>query len=799
MANILGLALKVSADGSGVPAALTPVERALQSLEKQSAKVTAVFAEFAGTSDAAARAQAATAESLTALREQLANGEITAQQFAETFAALGEAAEREADSLRRAAEITASNISPIQEYEQAFAELTTLLREGKITQETYNAELGKIRKTYDDATGGASTFDEVLASQNLKLNELTGIFAALPGPLGNIAGRFSGLASAGEGLSRVFAGGLQQGITNVAASITGLINPFTIAAAGVAAFGAAATAITNGLADLEGRVESLGNTASKLGVSFEFVQVLEEAGKRSGTSIDAVSAAFGRLQTNILGVDEESKKARTALDSIGVTVEELQALAPEEQYLLIGQRLAEIEDPAKRTAAATQLFGKAGADLIPFFDNINKAQIDIERFGATISNLDRSRLDALGDGFDQIGLAVQALGQKALLPFAGLVEGVSKTISAVVNVVGLVADALGFVLQPVLDAVGRAFSIFGDAVNNTIGFFRSFFRTAEETGNATAQVTDNLGRSAEEVDALAKAIQASGKSLDDAIAKAGEFGQAGFDAAFQFQEAIADLQEQVDEGELNAEQYARGVALATAEYEKQIDVARDVAEQNKRMAEEAQRRADAEAKAVQDLIDAYTEQLRIQEQFGGDDRRAEAADKVLLIEREIVKVQEQLAKARRDGDREAANAAASRLATLDQILSQEQDIASGAAAAREAAELAAQQAAENELKRREQLAQDLQKLNEQTASKQAELLERQFEIEKDRAEELSRIRIGSIEVEDIREGGIGAFFDALREDPAIGEARRQTRELEAIRKELAKLQAQKVDILAGTG
>ena len=61
-------------------------------------------------------------------------------------------------------------------------------------------------------------------------------------PLGSIAGRISGLSSASEGLSRIFAGGLSQGITSLGASVSALVNPFTLAVGGIAAFGAAASA-----------------------------------------------------------------------------------------------------------------------------------------------------------------------------------------------------------------------------------------------------------------------------------------------------------------------------------------------------------------------------------------------------------------------------------------------------------------------------------------------------------------------------------------------------------------------------
>jgi len=803
MANVLSLALRVTADASGLK--LDPVQRALVGLGDQADKLTSQFAKFAGESEAAAAAQARFEKEAQDLVNTLRDGG-GATQFAAGFDRLTESINKEAAAFERAARITEANLLPLERFDRAQAELKEQFDAGRISLDTYNRATENAAKGLTDAERAArglavqqKEIDTAAESTTLKFNELSGVFSVLPGPLGNIAGRISGIASASEGLSRVFAGGLKTGLTSIASSVTALINPFTLALAGITAFAAGAVAVVRGLLALEDRVESLGNTADKLGVSFEFIQTLEEAANRSGTSIDAVSAAFGRLQKSVLGVDEESKAAQKALSEIGVTAEELAALSPEEQYQRIGRALADIEDPARRTATATALFGRAGADLIPFFNNIGGAADDMQRFGATLSETDRGNIDSLGAAFDQVGVAVKGLGQSVLLPFVGLVEGVAKAFSGLINIVTAVAQTIGTVLGPVLSTIGAVFGAFGDAVNGTIGFFRSFFSTAEETAAATEKTAEAVTRSAEEVKALDKAYADSQKGLDAIIAKAGEFGQAGFDAAFEFEQALADLQEQANDGELNAEQYARGVANATAEFEKQIDVARRVAEENKRLAEEAQRRAEAEAKAVQDIIDANLEQIRVDEQFGGDSSRARAADNLLKIQQEIVRVEEQLQAARASGDQAAIDASTSRLATLDQVAARERDVASGAAKERERAAEEAEKAANQAIEDAKRLATEIQRVNEQIQSKQEELSTRQFEIAMARAEELANVRTGSIEIQDIRSGGISAFFDTLKEDPAIAEAKKQTAELEKMRKEIAKLNAEKVDILSGAG
>ncbi len=974
MANLLSLALKINADASGLN--LTPVEKALRQLGEETDKVSGIFDKFTGTSEAAARAQEQTAQALQALIEARRAGSVTATQFAEDFEKIRDAATQEAAALQRAAQITEANLTPLERYDRQLAELNQQLQAGRISQETYGRAVEGAAKGLSDAERAArglavqqKAIDNSATSTTLKFNELSGVFSALPGPLGNIAGRISGLASAGEGLSRIFAGGLTQGFSSLVGSVTALINPFTAALAGIAAFGAAAVSVARGLIDLEDRVENLGNIADKLGVSFEFIQSLEESARRSGTSIDAVSAAFGRLQKSVLGVDEESKAAQKALSEIGVTAQELQTLSPEEQYQRIGRALAEIEDPARRTATATALFGKSGADLIPFFNNLPGAADDIERFGRVLTELDRGRIDAFGASLDQLSVAGQGLGQSLLVPFAGLGEGIATALAEITAGITAIVDPIGRILEPVLTQIGRNIEFLGTQIGNVgrvigavfepfaeivqavaVAFeplldgILDFFKGVSDAAVSTAEwlisftpigaIAENVGflgetisrvvtiittafqRAGEFVGSLVsrfgelaaqspllqalgsivsaafeaiasvlqtianlvggfvggilsiaenflgiessaeaattstaslgagieelteeerkqaaerdKFLQGFTDNVSKAIDESAKFGQAGFDAALQYQNSIAELQRQLDQGILNEESFKRAAEQASQAYEAQLDVIKEAA---------------AETEAITRRVDGLLAKAN---------ELPQAQQDLNAVESEIARVEASLVAARAAGQTQQADALASRLAQLDQLqagLEQQADEAAqgfsqgfdaafanvdsginslidkaaefgnegalaasqlqeGIAAAQEQVRdgILTKEAFENEVARQKQLFEDrvadlrqAEQIGQQIADKEQQLRERQFEIELERAQELATVRSGSIEINDIREGGISSFFDTLREDPAIAEAKKQSKELEQIRKGISALQAEKIEILAGTG
>lgn len=974
MANILSLALKINADASGLK--LDPVERALRSLGNETEKVAGIFDKFTGTSEAAARAQEQTSQALRELIQSRREGTISAEEFAAGFERIRDAATAEAAALQRAAQITEASLTPLQRYDRAVMELDDHLVAGRISTETYARAVETAARGLTAAERAArglevatDAIQDNAKTTTLKFNELSGVFSILPGPLGNIAGRISGLSSAGEGLSRIFAGGVSQGFSAVAASVTALINPFTIALAGITAFAAAATAIAKGLVDLEDRVEKLGNTADKLGVSFGFIQTLDEAARRSGSSIDAVSAAFGRLQKSVLGVDEESKAAQKALAEIGVTSKELETLSPEEQYRKIGQALAEIEDPARRTATATALFGKSGADLIPFFKNIAPAADDMERFGRALTVIDRRRIDEFGNALDQLSVAGDGLGQSLLVPFVGLGEGISRALAEITAGITAIVDPIGRVLQPILSNIGRiiealgvalgnigrvigavfepfavvvdavytaleplyelfldlqrslgdatvaavewlvsftpigaiaanagalgetisrvvtiivtafqragefvaglasqfgelvaqspflqslgslissvfggvatVFSTIANAIGGTVGRLLTLaenFLGIDRSAQSAADATSTLGA---EVEVLTeeekkqaaereKFLQGFTDNVSKAIDESAKFGQAGFDAALKYQESIAELRRQFDKGILNEEAFKRAAEQAQQAYTQQMDTIKQAAAET-----------EAITKRVDGLLAKATELPQAQQDLNA-------------VESEIARVEAAIVAARAAGETAQADALTARLAQIDQLqagLQQRADEAAvgfsegfdaafanvdngirslidkaaefgnegalaasqlqeGIAAAQEQVRdgILTKEAFDREVARQKKLYEgrvaDLQKaekLAQDITKRQDDLKQREFEIQRVREEELASIRTGAIKINDLRTGGIGAFFDTLKEDPAITEAKKQRAELEKIRKEIAKLNADRVDILAGTG
>ena len=923
----------------------------LQAIVSSAQTAAAAFAEGARITEQVATAEERRTAELERLGQLLAAGAISEETYAraaaEASGANEEAAAAEterAKALARAAQITQANLTPQQKYDAQVQELGDHLAAGRISQETYTAAMAKAAAELDRAAGAADKFGDSVDGAGdggtMKFNELSGVLSALPGPIGNVAGRLSGLSSAGEGLSKVFGGGagLSGGLANIGASVAGLVNPFTVGLAAVAAFGAGASAVASGLLDLEDRVEKLGNTADKLGVSFEFIQLLEEAGNRSGVSIESVSSAFGRLQKTLAGADEESKAATEALGRLGISFANLENLSPEEQIRLIGEQLQGIDDPAKRTAAAMQIFGKSGADLLPFFANLKPAADDIERLGGALTKVDRRQIDDFGAAIDALSVASSRLGELVLLPFTGLGEGVANGAAEFLGGVNRIADAIGDILAPEMETLGNLFEVVGKAATLSADLIAGAFRVVEaalkplggsilpavgagialinrqiligavanlakffsaasaaaiayatSAGAATvstaalgvairgainstgvgvlvtgfglaagallewAVASDDSAASIGGVGAAAESAAASAAKLaeqlskeDDqdfqglqrAIASAQEtinaasdeavrFGEAGVQAAFEFQEAVKGLQRQADAGILNATALAQEVDKASEAYKRQIDTLEQANEAQERRTAAAERAAAAAVEADRKLADAF---ITAQGLGGGDG--ATPADTLLAITRQIEETEAAIVAARAAGDAAAEQAATRRLAVLDQAQAaaeeasqfgfSTQDAERAIASVREkiddtfsfvnfelapeaftaAQEQLAQLEADLEAKvidpeTFEQAAdairsgfEDALKTAEKIRDLNEQYAQRAAEIDAERIDALSQVSQQTVQATDVRTSEGASEFLRLatgREDPAIGEYRKQLSELQKIAREIGKL------------
>jgi hypothetical protein len=796
------------------------------------------IAEQAAASMAARNAEVARAE-----KEALAAYEAARRQRLEVERA---AQQEEARFLERGAQLRLLAITPIQEYDRAVVELLAHKEAATINDEQYQRLLEQETQKFIRAESAAKGYGKAIQAAGdggaLKFNELSGALALLPGPIGNVAGRLSGLASAGEGLSRVFVGGATEGLAALGASVTRLINPLTIGAAAVTGFGVAAVSVSRGLVTLENEVERLGQLADRLGVSFRFIQVLETAANNSGSSIEALGGGFTKFLQAVDKAREGSNSTAKAFSSLGISANDLQQQVPEELFSRVASEISAIQDPARRAATAVALFGKSGNELLPVFGQLGNAAVDLERVGAALNERQRSQVQEFGDAIDRLGTSAVGLRRQVVAAFADFGTVIASSLADATGALAKFAQR-----QAQFNATQRELTELTSRWKEvSAGPVTEAARQAVQAGNTADQVLSALKENFNDLGAALRnnigdttatdeqfaAASRLAKSIEDLAAASEEGGasQKALDAAVA--ESVRLFSQQAEAAGMSEDQIKAFSDSAVAALERETDAQKKAADEAQKAAEEKIAAAERAAQAQIDADRRRADSFMQSQDIGAESEAIRNAEDLAAITRQIEEIEAAIVEARARGDKEAETAAIKRLAILDQAQAAAQqrvEIGFSAQDVRQTIDTVRggldsvftfdnfQIAPEAFAQAQAQLAELQQKLEAKVidpktfevageairegfedalnaARKIADLneryAERAAEIDQERARDLSRVSREPLKIEDVRtEGGASEFIRLAtgREDPAVEESRKQLRELEKIAREIQKL------------
>ncbi len=105
----------------------------------------------------------------------------------------------------------------------------------------------------------------------------------------------------------------------------------------------------------------------RTGFAAETLSELAFAADISGADITMLEKGVKKMAKTISDADRGMATYIDAFKAIGLEVKDLMDLSPEDQFMKIGLAIAELEHASLRTAAAVDIFGRAGTMLLPLF------------------------------------------------------------------------------------------------------------------------------------------------------------------------------------------------------------------------------------------------------------------------------------------------------------------------------------------------------------------------------------------------------------------------------------------------
>jgi hypothetical protein len=193
------------------------------------------------------------------------------------------------------------------------------------------------------------------------------------------------------------------------AGVIGKVAGRTFGALGLAASGAGA-AILAMSRSIANSADAMAKAAQKTGIAMSELQKLGYAAGLAGVSSGQLQTAVVRLSRGMTELSRGvSNDATKALSALGVEVKNADGSLRSSSEVMadIAEKFSGFRDGAEKSALAVQIFGRAGAEMIPMLNGgreaIESARREMEQFGAVASDKLGKDSERLNDNISRMG------------------------------------------------------------------------------------------------------------------------------------------------------------------------------------------------------------------------------------------------------------------------------------------------------------------------------------------------------------------------------------------------------------
>jgi hypothetical protein len=171
-------------------------------------------------------------------------------------------------------------------------------------------------------------------------------------------------------------------------------------------------AATQGFAAMGDQVQKM---AIRTGIAVKDLSALGFAAEQSGTSLESVGGAIQKMNRRIgrLSVGAGTASQQEAIEKLGLSLEELGKMTPEEQFMALADAMAGYGDMAAAAGLAQRAFGTGVDDLIPLMEGgsagIRKLKQEAEELGRTMTQEEADSAAAYSDAMNRVQSVIKGL------------------------------------------------------------------------------------------------------------------------------------------------------------------------------------------------------------------------------------------------------------------------------------------------------------------------------------------------------------------------------------------------------
>lgn len=393
---------------------------------------------------------------------------------------------RAVESLTQA---TSRLLSPALQAISVYTTLTSVLGVASAAMRGFSNSQQSVSQTFSEIAAAVGRF----AVTSVAVGAVSGSLTALR-TYATTAG--ASMTSAGAG-SAVMAGAFR----GAASAAGGLVAALPAVAVAVSVAAVASGRFSQELERLAGKAESIEQMADRFGSSLEQMEKIRTAAANANVSMMALVRSQQNFYSSLSKVksgqfeSQSVREAKIAFDELGIPVEKLKSLKPEEAFKLVAKSLSDVKNAADRTRIAVDLFGARGAFALPALKEIGELEEDFNRLGGAIRQVDFGNIMAMEKSFDRLNNAGAALGRTLLVPVVSLQRAFNNFSAELKG--GLVAALapLMTMLNDISKPIAVTIEAFGRMVNVTLRLIGIFTGIAAffQIFASVAQIFEGIG------------------------------------------------------------------------------------------------------------------------------------------------------------------------------------------------------------------------------------------------------------------------------------------------------------------
>ncbi|MCA0387591.1 MAG: hypothetical protein LCH52_03765 [Bacteroidetes bacterium] len=193
---------------------------------------------------------------------------------------------------------------------------------------------------------------------------------------------------------------------------------------GVAALGTAFAYLGTQMKDTLDTMDKISKMSSKTGFSTESLSALKYAAELSDVSLETLEKSFIKLSKSVDGNSPAFQKLNINLKDSNGTLKSNETILMD-----VADAFAGMEDGATKTALATEIFGKAGADMIPLLNGGSEAiraqMIEAENLGITFDSVSAKKAERFNDSLTTLTNAAKGFTQELVLALMPAIDDLS--------------------------------------------------------------------------------------------------------------------------------------------------------------------------------------------------------------------------------------------------------------------------------------------------------------------------------------------------------------------------------------